>query len=102
MKNDARLYVIALVAAVGLGAAALAGSAQSPDSEEYRARSPEFSARMEADGLAGSFTGVTTSGEVVPGLFEIRPTGVSTAPVVAAAERLLGALTAEQRPRTRA
>jgi hypothetical protein len=43
---------------------------------------------------------VTTNGEVVPGLFEIRSTGVSTAPVVQAADRFLGTLSAAQRRQT--
>jgi len=100
MPRYARFYAIALIVAAGLGAAAAAGPAQSPDPEEYRERSRQFSARMEAGGLADPFVGVTTDGEVVPGLFRIRSTGVSTAPVVAAAKGFLGALTADERRRT--
>ncbi len=43
------------------------------------------------------FVGITTDGEVVTGLFEIKPTGVSTAPVVAAANAFLESLDADQR-----
>jgi hypothetical protein len=43
---------------------------------------------------------VTTDGTVRPGLFEIRSTGVSTAPVVDAARQFLAALTPEQRSGT--
>ena len=46
------------------------------------------------------FTGVTIDGKVVPGLFAIRSTGVSTAPVKEAADRFLAALSAEQRKKT--
>jgi uncharacterized protein DUF3500 len=46
------------------------------------------------------FKGVTTNGSVVPGLFPIRSTRVSTAPVKAAAERFLAGLTDEQRAKT--
>jgi hypothetical protein len=46
------------------------------------------------------FKGVTTAGDVMPGLFAIRATGVSTEPVKAAAERFLAALAPEQRART--
>ena len=46
------------------------------------------------------FKGVTTNGTVVPGLFAIRSTGVSTAPVRDAAAAFLAALTPEQRTRT--
>ena len=55
---------------------------------------------MEADGLAATFTGVTTNGEVVPDLFEVRSTGVSTASVVEAAGQFLNSLTADQRRKT--
>ncbi|HEX5140318.1 MAG TPA: DUF3500 domain-containing protein [Dehalococcoidia bacterium] len=47
--------------------------------------------------FAEPFKGVTTDGTVVPGLFPIRSTGVSTKPVVDAARAYLGTLTAEQR-----
>src|SRR5690606_16817498 len=44
--------------------------------------------------LDAPFVGLTTDGTPVTGLFEIKPTGVSTAPVRAAAERLLATLDA--------
>ena len=44
---------------------------------------------MEANGLPAMFTGVTTDGDVVPDLYEVRSTGVSTVPVVEAAEQFL-------------
>jgi hypothetical protein len=46
------------------------------------------------------FKGITTAGEIMPGLFSIRATGVSTRPVQQAAERLLASLTAEQKAKT--
>lgn len=46
------------------------------------------------------FKGVTTSGTVAPGLFPIKSTGVSTAPVREAAAAFLASLTAEQRAKT--
>jgi hypothetical protein len=63
---------------------------------EWAARSREF----EAKGLADPFKGVTADGSVVPGLFAVKSTGVSTAPVQKAAAALLAALTPEQRTRT--
>jgi hypothetical protein len=60
----------------------------------------ERSARAEEAGLADAFVGITTNGTPEAGLFGIRYTGVSTAPVVAAARRFLAALTSEQRERT--
>ena len=59
-----------------------------------------MSARAEAAGLADPFKGVTTNGEAVPGLFPVRSTGVSTAPVQHAANAFLSSLTADQRQRT--
>src|SRR5690606_6872400 len=47
--------------------------------------------------LDAPFVGLTTDGTPVAGLFEIKPTGVSTAPVRAAAERLLATLDTAQR-----
>jgi hypothetical protein len=64
--------------------------------EQFRQRSET----AERTGLAEPFTGITTDGQVVPGLFPIQSTGVSTALVRQAAERFLAALTAEQRART--
>jgi hypothetical protein len=46
------------------------------------------------------FVGITTDGEVIPDLFPIRATGVSTGPVRRAAEAFLEALTPEQVERT--
>jgi hypothetical protein len=48
-------------------------------------------------GLAEPFRGVTIGGEVVPGLFRLGQTGISTAPVVEAARSFLVALSPEQR-----
>ena len=55
---------------------------------------------LQQDPLAEPFRGVTTNGTVVPDLFPIRSTGVSTAPVQKAAELFLASLTDEQRSRT--
>jgi hypothetical protein len=60
------------------------------------ARSRQF----EQQGLAEPFQGITTNGKVVEGLFPIRSSGVSTAPVQKAAAAFLGSLTQEQRART--
>lgn len=46
------------------------------------------------------FTGITTGDKVVPGLFEIHSTGVSTEPVRKAAEAFLSGLSEEQRKKT--
>jgi hypothetical protein len=72
-------------------------SQQSLDGRNERAR---LSEEAEDHGLAEPFKGVTTDGDVVPGLFPIRSTGVSTAPVRKAAEAFLATLTLEQRAKT--
>ncbi|GAB3466496.1 DUF3500 domain-containing protein [Azotobacter salinestris] len=82
-----------LLGALAPGDAALA---QQPPSERAR----RLSAEAEARGLAEPFRGVTTDGEVVRGLFPLRSTGVSTAPVRQAAEAFLATLTPEQHART--
>ena len=46
------------------------------------------------------FLGVTADGEVQPGLFHIRATGVSTEPIREAAAKFLASLTPEQREHT--
>ena len=81
------------------GVIAVVAICQGPASdivERFRTRS------LEADkkGLAEPFKGVTTNGEVAPGLFGIRSTGVSTEPTRKAAEAFLAALTPEQRAKT--
>lgn len=64
--------------------------------ERFRRMSEEY----EKEGLAAPFKGITTNGEVVPGVFEIRPTGVSTEPVRNAAEKFIASLTPVQLART--
>ena len=49
---------------------------------------------------AEPFKGITSDGNVIPGLFGIQKTGVSTASIRYAAEDFLGSLSAEQRRKT--
>ncbi|MBI2181075.1 MAG: DUF3500 domain-containing protein [Deltaproteobacteria bacterium] len=49
---------------------------------------------------AEPFKGITTDGKVIPGLFPIQQTGVSTRPIKEAAEAFLASLKAEQRAKT--
>ena len=49
---------------------------------------------------AEPFKGITTDGTIIPGLFPIQRTGVSTQSVREAAEAFLGSLTPEQRAKT--
>ena len=72
--------------------------AQSPSdiAERFRRMSEDY----EKEGLAAPFKGITTSGEVMPGLFEIKPTGVSTEPVRNAAVAFIETLKPVQLART--
>ena len=54
----------------------------------------------EREGLAAPFKGITTSGDVMPGLFEIKPTGISNEPVRNAAVAFLETLKPVQLART--
>ena len=57
-------------------------------------------ADQEKRAIEEGFRGVTTDGEVIPDLFPIRLTGVSTEPVREAAKQFLAGLGEEQRGRT--
>jgi hypothetical protein len=66
-------------------------------------QAPDRVARLAEEqkkGVAEPFKGVTTNGKVVPDLFKIRSTGVSTRPVRIAAEAFLNGLSDEQRKKT--
>ena len=67
----------------------------SETAELYR----KISEQYEGEGLL-PFKGITTNGDVLPGIFEIKPTGVSTEPVRNAAERFIATLTPLQLSRT--
>lgn len=68
--------------------------------ESMRDRFKRMSDAAEKSGLAAPFKGITANGSVEPGLFAIRSSGVSTEPVVRAAETFLAALSPEQKSRT--
>jgi hypothetical protein len=59
-----------------------------------------MSVEAEVPGLADPFRGITTNGRIEPGLFSVRSSGVSTAPVRQAAEAFLGALSPAVRAKT--
>ena len=75
-------------------------AAPSPEAAERQARFERQSRAAEERGLAEPFRGITTNGDIVPGLFPIRSTGVSTEPVRAAAAAFIATLTPAQRERT--
>ena len=60
----------------------------------------QFSEEAEREGLATPFRGITTNHDVIPGLFQISPTGVSTEPVRIAAEKFIASLNSVQLARS--
>jgi hypothetical protein len=93
------LPVLGFLLLLGVVASGTQSLAQQPSGDRGE-RARRMSKEAEDRGLAEPFTGVTTNGDVVPGLFPLRATGVSTAPVRQAAEAFLATLTPEQRAKT--
>ncbi len=56
-----------------------------------------LSEQLESSAMAEPFVGITNNGAIEPNLFEIRQTGVSTAPMADAARSFLASLTGTQR-----
>lgn len=65
------------------------------------AASPPDATAQRRSSQGQPFVGVTTDGDLIPDLFPIRATGVSTAPIVEAARAYLRMLTPEQTAQTR-
>jgi hypothetical protein len=94
-----RDFISSLMAAAVLAPWAMGQrEAQTPSqmAERFRKMSEEY----ELEGLAAPFRGITSNYEVMPGLFEIKPSGVSTEPVRNAAEKLIATLSSVQLART--
>lgn len=68
--------------------------------ESYQSRRQRMSIDAETKGLAEPFVGLTRNGAPEKGLFPIRQTGVSTAPVKKAAEAFIATLSAEEKKKT--
>jgi Protein of unknown function (DUF3500) len=69
------------------------GQTQSPASKAENFR--QMAENFERDGLA-PFKGITRDGTVLPTLFQISPSGVSTEPIRNAAEKFISSLTSVQ------
>ena len=74
--------------------------ANSLTAQSRNGRSKQMSERAESRGLAEPFKGLTTNGEVIPDLFPIGQTGVSTEPVRKAALAFLDTLNSAQKEKT--
>ncbi len=99
-----RLTLLASLSVAFLVALILQPEALSQSPQAPRKRGPEelqrLSIQAEVPGLAEPFKGITTNGQIEPGLFSIRSTGVSTAPVRKAADVFFASLTKAQRDKT--
>ena len=100
-KSDAasrRAFLSSLVSAFMFSPFAYGQKEKNPVgmAESFRKMSEE----AEQKGLADPFRGITTNGDVMPGLFQISPSGVSTEPVRNAAERFITSLNNEQLAKT--
>ncbi len=92
-----RAFLSSLVSAAILAPRAIGQQQTATDmAERFRQMSEDF----ERKGLAEPFKGITTKGNVLPGLFEISPSGVSTEPVRNAADKFITSLTNVQLSRT--
>lgn len=78
----------------------LLGQTQTETPAGQAERFRQMSENYEKEGLAAPFQGITTDGKIVPGLFQISPSGVSTEGVRNAAERFIATLTSVQLTRT--
>jgi hypothetical protein len=92
-----RAFLSSLISAAILAPRAIGQEQTASDmAERFRQMSEDF----ERKGLAEPFKGMTTDGNVIPGLFEIGPSGVSTEPVRNAADKFITSLTNVQLSRT--
>jgi hypothetical protein len=96
--SSRRGFLSSMISAAVFTPWAALGQDQTPVelAEKFR----QMSEDAERQGLASPFQGITTDGKVIPNLFEISPTGVSTEPVRNAADRFIGSLTNTQLART--
>jgi hypothetical protein len=94
-----RDFLSSLISAAVLAPWAL-GQEQKQTPADMAERFRQMSEDGEKEGLAVPFKGITTNGQVMPGLFEISPSGVSTEPVRNAAEKFIATLTNVQLART--
>ena len=94
------LCVIGLFALFVVAGFGIRSFSQQPSPSQRLAQFKQRSIESEKAGLAQPFKGITTDGNVVPNLFAIKSSGVSTAPVRKAADAFLAVLTPEQKTKT--
>lgn len=89
-----------ILASLALASCVSAQEEQAGGIDPRMLEASERFAEREREALAEDFIGVRTSDGLQDGLYPIRSTGVSTAPIVDAAGAFLGALSEEQRAKT--
>jgi hypothetical protein len=100
-KSDAasrRAFLSSLISAFVFSPFAYGQNDKNPVGMAERFR--KMSEEAEQKGLADPFRGITTNGDLMPGLFQISPSGVSTEPVRNAAEKFITSLNNEQLAKT--
>src|SRR6266404_3829015 len=90
------VFLPVLMTLPSLGSAAFTQQPVQDRLERFR----KMSVDAETKGLAEPFKGITTNGQITPGLFAIHSTGVSTEPVQKAAGAFLSALSVDQQAKT--
>jgi hypothetical protein len=101
-RNLSVIFVLAVLAGSLAGCGVRpqpAAAAQNPAAQPQTAAPPGYMAMAEA-ALAEKFKGITADGKVVPGLFSVKRTGVSTKPIQDAAETFIAALGPPQKAKT--
>ncbi len=79
---------------------ALVAQVDKVDYDERSLQAKTIFAEREAKAVAEPFKGVTANGEIPAGLFGLKPTGVTNAPLVEAASAFIASLTPEQKLHT--
>ena len=92
-----RLVFLTAICSASLSSQPTLAASSMPFQERGTDRFQRMSRQAEERGLADPFVGITTDGSAIDGLFPIRSTGVSTAPVRVAANEFLSTLDAAQR-----
>jgi Protein of unknown function (DUF3500) len=98
LATSRRSFVSALISAA-LFAQTATGQEQAPSPAEMAELYRRMSEDYEEHGL-GPFKGITTNGEVVPDLFQVRPTGISSESVRVAAQKFIVTLSPVELART--
>jgi Protein of unknown function (DUF3500) len=99
-KRLAGMAAVVFLPLAGIALLSRSSTGQQALPADLYSRFQRMSQEAEKKGLAEPYKGIVTSSGAVRGLFPLRSTGVSTAPVREAAATFLQALTPEQRQKT--